>query len=267
MIREPAVAGSFYSAAPQALHKMLDSFLSASSARVEAKGIVCPHAGYMYSGAVAGSVYGAVRLPKRVVILGPNHTGRGVPFSVYPEGEWRTPLGLVPIDADLNSRLLAACPLLREDRAAHLGEHSIEVQIPFLQVQVRDLSITAICVGSHDLKSLLVLGQALALAVQESPDGVLLVASSDMTHFEPAEEAARKDHMAIQKVLEVDPEGLHRVVLGEDISMCGFAPTVAVLAACREMGATAGTLMHYANSGDVSRDYREVVGYAGMVIA
>ena len=266
MIREPAVAGMFYSANPQALRRDLAELLVESPQRLTAKAVVSPHAGYVYSGGVAGSVFSAVRLPQRYIILGPNHTGRGVPFSLYPTGAWRTPLGEVALDAELNRQLLEETEVLREDRSAHMCEHSIEVQIPFLQMQVEGLRFSAICVGSHDLKSLTALGRALARVIQASPEPVLLVASSDMTHYEPADTASRKDHLAIERVLKVDPEGLYRVVIDQDISMCGFSPTVAVLTACRELGATEGRLIRYANSGDASGDYERVVGYAGMAV-
>jgi len=266
MIREPAVAGMFYEAGPKALRETLQAFFPQVRERLEAKGIIGPHAGYMYSGAVAGSVYGSVRLPRRFIILGPNHTGRGVAFSLYPPGEWRTPLGLVPIDRELNARLLEECPLLREDTAAHAREHSIEVHVPFLQFQVSEPSFSAICVGSHDLRSLLELGHAMARVVRSSAEPVMLIASSDMTHYEPAEEAAKKDNLAIERILKLDPEGLYRVVIDEDISMCGFSPAVALLTACRDLGAREGRLIRYANSGDVSGDYDRVVGYAGMAV-
>jgi AmmeMemoRadiSam system protein B len=161
---------------------------------------------------------------------------------------------------------MGECSLLREDMAAHTREHSIEVQIPFLQAQVKDFTFSAICVASHDLSSLVTLGHALARAVKSSPEPILLVASSDMTHYESAEVASRKDHLAIDQVLKLSPEGLYHVVIDEDISMCGFSPAVAVLTACRDLGATAGKLIRYANSGDVSGDYDRVVGYAGMAI-
>jgi AmmeMemoRadiSam system protein B len=266
MIREPAVAGTFYAASASALHKTVGSLLEGPADRMKALAVIAPHAGYMYSGAVAGSVFSAVQLPRRFILLGPNHTGRGVPFSLHPPGEWRTPLGLALVDRPLNEQLLQECSLLREDRAAHVNEHAIEVQLPFLQAQVEGMSFSAICVGSHDLGSLLALGRAMGRVVQASGEPLLMVASSDMTHYESAEVATRKDRLAIDRVLSVDPEGLYRTVLEEDISMCGFSPAVAVLVACRDLGATAGKLIRYANSGDVSGDYEHVVGYAGMAV-
>ena len=183
MIREPAVAGTFYPSDPKTLERAIHSYLAKADRQIEAKAVVSPHAGYMYSGAVAGAVYGAVRVTGRCIILGPNHTGRGVPMALHPAGQWRTPLGLARIDEEMNARLLEECALLREDHTAHQREHSLEVQVPFLQVLAGDLRFAAICVGTVDLASLEKLGHALARAIQSSKEPVLIVASSDMNHF------------------------------------------------------------------------------------
>jgi len=267
MIREPAVAGQFYFANPEQLRENIRSFLNPVDPLLEAKGIVTPHAGYVYSGSIAGAVYSAVRLPKRFIVLGPNHTGRGNPLSLYPEGQWRTPLGLASIDEELSRCLLQECSLLSADTTAHAREHSIEVQIPFLQMIEDRPSFAAICVGTSEYDSLEALGHALARVIASAQDPVLLIASSDMTHYESAESAARKDLCAIEKMEKVDPHGLYRTVFEKDISMCGFAPAVAMLTACRDLGATGGRLIRYATSGDVSGDFDRVVGYAGLVIA
>jgi len=266
VIREPAVAGLFYSSDPRALRKTIAACLEAREPRLSAKAIIGPHAGYTYSGAVAGSVYSRVHLPQRYIILGPNHTGRGAPMSLHPAGGWRTPLGVVPVDPDLNESLIRRCPLVRQDRAAHLNEHSIEVHLPFLQALLDEFSFAAVCVGTSELAALESLGHALAAVVQAAPEPVLLIASSDMTHFEPAEAAADKDRKAIERIIAVDPAGLHQTVHDHDISMCGYAPAVSVLTACRDLGASEGRLISYANSGDVSGDYSRVVGYAGFAI-
>jgi hypothetical protein len=266
MIREPAVAGQFYPANPASLRRILDSYLQKREGSLEAKAVVSPHAGYVYSGAVAGAVYGAVKLPRRLIVLGPNHTGRGVPLSLHPAGSWRTPLGLVAIDAEMNRRLLEECPGLREDRVAHLREHSLEVQIPFLQVLLPEFTISALCVGTGDYALLDSLGHAMARVVESLGESVLTVASSDMTHYEPAEVARERDRLAIEQVIAVDPRGLYRTVVENDISMCGYAPAVAALTACRDLGANAGHLIRYSNSGEVSGDFQSVVGYAGMAV-
>jgi AmmeMemoRadiSam system protein B len=266
MIREPVVSGRFYPSDPEVLRRDLAAMLDSRETGVEAKAILVPHAGYMYSGAVAGAVYGAIRIPKRIIVLGPNHTGRGASLSLFPPGEWRTPLGNVRIDPDMTAHLLQECPDLQEDRAAHMSEHSLEVQIPFLQAREPKFSIAAICVGTAQYPILESLGHALARTIQWVQEPVLLIASSDMTHYEPADVAASKDQLAIDQVIALDPKGLHRTVLEKDISMCGFAPAIAVLTACLDLKASGGRLVRYANSGEVSGDYDSVVGYAGILI-
>ncbi len=266
MIREPVVAGQFYSANPASLRQALELFLEKHENLLEAKAVVAPHAGYVYSGAVAGAVYSSVKLPGRMIMLGPNHTGAGVPLSLYPAGQWRTPLGIVAIDLEMNRLLLNECPDLREDSVAHRHEHSLEVQIPFLQALVPEFKLSAICVATTEYKALESLGRGLARVIRSLGGSILIVSSSDMTHYEPAELAREKDQLAIDRVIAVDPGGLHRTVLEKDITMCGFAPTVAALAACRDLGASSGHLIRYSNSGEVSGDYERVVGYAGMAI-
>jgi MEMO1 family protein len=267
MLREPVVAGQFYPSNPKRLRDDLDSYCRFSGTLTEAKAIVAPHAGYMYSGPVAGAVYGAIQIPTRAILLGPNHTGRGTPLSLYPAGEWRTPLGLVQIDDEINRRLMQECTELSEDQTAHLREHSLEVQVPFLQLRVPDIRISAVCIGTGAFATLETLGHALARTILSIKDPVLIVSSSDMTHYAPADVAASQDRFAINKMLAVDPKGLYREVKDKGISMCGFAPTVAALTACRDLGATSGRLMRYATSGDVSGDFASVVGYAALLIA
>ncbi len=266
MIREPAVAGQFYPADPESLRRKVRSFLVAREPLLDAKGIIAPHAGYVYSGSVAGAVYGAVRIPSRFIVLGPNHTGRGVSLSLHPAAQWRTPLGLADIDEELNRSLVRETSLVVLDAAAHVSEHSIEVQIPFLQSLTQGPKFAAICVGTADYASLEGLGHALARVIKSTPEPVLLIASSDMSHYESAEAASRKDRFAIDRVIAVDPQGLYRTIFEKDVSMCGFAPSVALLTACRDLGVSGGQLIRYANSGEVSGEYNRVVGYAGMAV-
>jgi hypothetical protein len=266
MIREPVVAGQFYPADTGALLQAVDAYLKPSPEQVEAQAVVSPHAGYIYSGPVAGAVFSAARLPRCFVLLGPNHTGRGAPLGLSPAGTWRTPLGLANIDPSLNQVLLKEIPGLKEDRASHAWEHSLEVQLPFLQARVPDLRFAAICIGTGKYDLLESLGHGLARVLSSWSEPVLIVSSSDMTHYESAEIASRKDQLAIERVLAVDPHGLYLVVHEKDISMCGFAPTVAALTACRDLGATTGRLIRYSNSGAASGDYDRVVGYAGMAV-
>ena len=263
--RMPAVAGRFYPGSKQALLAELGRYVSAESEPRRAFGLMAPHAGYMYSGPVAGAVYAAAEIPGRLVILCPNHTGHGRGLAMMGEGAWHTPLGDVPIDAPLAAELSARLPELEADEFAHRFEHSLEVQLPFLQYRRESFEFVPICIGTSRLETLLRLGDALAGAVEAAGEPVLLVASSDMTHYEPARQASRKDHLAIRCLEALDPEGLARTVREEEISMCGWAPAVAVARACRKLGATRGELVRYASSGDVTGDMGSVVGYAGML--
>ncbi len=267
MDREAVVAGQFYTDDPGELRKVVRSFAHESEPLMDAKAVLVPHAGYMYSGAVAGQVFSAVRLPRRIIILGPNHTGRGAPLALSPAGAWHLPLGAARIDAEINRKLLEELPQLQEDAAAHRNEHSLEVQLPFLQVLQPDFQFSAICIRSIDYPALEALGHAMARVIRSLKEPALLVASSDMTHYEPAEEAEKQDRFAIDRILAIDPAGLYQTVLEKDITMCGFAPATAVLVACRDLGATAGRLIRYTNSGETSGDRSRVVAYAGIAIA
>ncbi len=265
--REAAVAGQFYSNNPGELRRTVESFVRKPESMMEAKAVVVPHAGYVYSGSVAGEVFSAVRIPHRVILLGPNHSGRGSSLALSPAGEWHMPLGAVKIDADMNRRLMEECPGMKEDSSAHHSEHSLEVQLPFLQVLQPDFSISAICVRTIDYAMLEELGHAMARTINSLQESVLLVASSDMSHYESAEDASRQDQFAIDQILALDPAGLYRVVVEKNISMCGFAPAAAVLIACRDLGASSGRLIRYTNSGVASGDYGHVVAYAGIAVA
>jgi AmmeMemoRadiSam system protein B len=266
MMREPVVAGRFYPADPAALLDEIETYLVPTETPLKAKAIIVPHAGYIYSGAIAGYAYGAVQLPSLFIILGPNHTGRGAPLSLYPGGEWQTPLGRAGIDDALNEKLLQECPGLKSDRLAHQQEHSLEVQIPFLQALVPAMRFSAICVGTSDYAELEALGLAMARVVCSCPEPVMIICSSDMNHFESAKTAETKDRSAIAMMEQLDGKGLYRVVIEKQISMCGCAPAVATLKACVELGAQQGHLLKYANSGDVNGDYGSVVGYAALAI-
>ncbi len=265
MDREPAVAGRFYADEPRALARELDGFLAAPAERVAAKGVVAPHAGYVYSGAIAGAVYARVTLPPHVIVLGPNHTGLGRPAALWPPGgAWQTPLGPVPVAAALTDAL-AGGPGIELDHAAHLREHSLEVQLPFLRRIRPDVEIAALCLGPLDVEQCEQVGRTVAAAARAT--GALVVASSDMSHYIPAEQARERDHVAIERILALDPEGLHRTVRRERISMCGVIPATVMLFAARELGATRAELIRYGNSGEVNGDTRHVVGYAGLIVS
>jgi len=283
MQRQPAVAGYFYQGTAESLRRQVEGFIVPDLDRVGALGILSPHAGLIYSGAVAGAVYSRVKLPDTFVLIGPNHTGLGAQVSLMPKGRWKTPLGEVDIDTSLASAIMAKSARIREDTLAHLREHSLEVQLPFIQYFKESFKIVPIQMLDTRLETCIDLGRAIAGAIEDrgkknaelkaetgSPKSemseVLIVASSDMTHYEPAQAAKEKDHKAIQQILNLDPEGLYRAVRDFDISMCGFGPAVAMLVACKALGASRAELVKYANSGDVSGDYDRVVGYAGIVV-
>ncbi|HET7826747.1 MAG TPA: AmmeMemoRadiSam system protein B [Anaeromyxobacter sp.] len=265
MDRDPAVAGRFYAGEAGALLRDVDRFLAPVGEKLAAKGVVVPHAGYVYSGAIAGAVYARVDVPGRVVVLGPNHTGLGRPAALWPPGgAWRLPTGDVPVDAPL-TEALAAAPLVERDRGAHLREHALEVQVPFLSRARPGVSIAALCLAHLRFADCEAIGHAVARAAGDA--GALVVASSDMSHYVSAAAAREKDHLAIERILALDPKGLYDVVHRESISMCGIIPATVMLVAARDLGATRAELVRYGNSGEVNGDTRQVVGYAGIIVA
>jgi MEMO1 family protein len=266
IVRHPAVAGRFYPRKPEDLRAEVGSYTQTDSKPIAAIGCVAPHAGYMYSGHVAGAVYARLLVPERCIVLCPNHTGHGRPLAVMSEGSWETPLGTVPLDHELATALQRHCSWLQEDADAHRAEHAVEVQLPFLQLRQPSLHLVPIAVGTSRYEVLEGLGEALAAAVQSSTQPVLIVASSDMNHYEPDAPTRRKDALAIEKMLARDPLGLYEVVTQHDISMCGFGPAVAMLVAANRLGASKAELVKYATSGDISGDRDQVVGYAGVVV-
>ncbi|MGH9359279.1 MAG: AmmeMemoRadiSam system protein B, partial [Terriglobia bacterium] len=227
---------------------------------------LAPHAGYVYSGHVAGAVYRCLPQSNSIVILGPNHFGRGEPFAIATSGAWRTPLGDAPIDSELAEVIRRRCPFLAEDEAAHAGEHSLEVQIPFLQRKMNSFSFVPVALGSISYEKLVSFGAQLARALQEFYKPVFVVASSDMNHYEPDGVTRSKDQKAIDRILALDARGLYDVIFRERITMCGCGPAVATLAAMKNLGASRAKLLKYATSADAGGDCNSVVGYAGIVI-
>jgi len=267
MIRQPAVAGQFYTGDGRKLAEELESLIPVSSTRKKVTGIVAPHAGYIYSGAVAGSVYGRIEIPATVIILGPNHHGFGAGAALYPAGEWLTPLGTVPLNPRLAALVVKHSLIVEEDSTAHHYEHSLEVQVPFLQFVRPDVTIVPLCLGFNDYARCRSLGQGIAAAIREYGEETLIVASSDMTHYESAAAARAKDDLAIREILALNPEGLLNVCRAERITMCGVVPATVMLVAALELGATRAALVRYATSGDVTGDNRQVVGYAALTVA
>lgn len=267
MIRPPAVAGRFYPGDRRELSRQLEALLDVPGAvKSAAIGCMVPHAGYMYSGGIAGQVYARLALPQRMLLIGPRHYPRGAALAINSRGAWKTPLGNVTVDTELATQLCRACPDLREDDLAHRDEHALEVQLPFLQRLAGEFRFVPIALGPVPYPALEALGRAAAEVVRARNEPVLLVASSDMNHYEDERTTREKDRRALEPLLRLDPRGLYDAVRRENISMCGYGAAVAMLVAAKELGATRAELVGYATSGDVSGDRDAVVGYAGVIV-
>jgi AmmeMemoRadiSam system protein B len=266
-VRSPAVAGRFYPSDPGELEREIGACLAAGAGpKAPAVAVVVPHAGYVYSGAIAGATFSRVVPPDRAVVLGPNHTGRGAKRSLFPKGVWDLPGGGLRVDGDLAESLRIDASL-EPDTEAHRLEHSIEVELPFLRALRADMSFVPICLARLTLAECRDLGKNLARSVERSSERTLVVASTDMSHYLSADVARELDLRAIERVQNLDPEGLYRVVTDLDISMCGFVPTTVTLFAARALGVTRATLVRYGHSGERTFDHTRVVGYAGFVLS
>ena len=267
-VRHPAVAGRFYPRDAEILREAVDAYLSQTPGQrtVQALGCVVPHAGYVYSGHVTGAVFAGLLIPELCVVMCPNHTGRGHALSIMSEGTWETPLGNVPIDSDFAGALKRRCAILEEDSVAHQLEHAAEVELPFLQMLQRELRLVPIALGTGRFDVLEHLGVGLADVIAAQDRRVLMVASSDMNHYESDAITRVKDESAIDAILQLDAARLHEIVMQKQVSMCGFGPAIVMLTAAKKLGATRGELIKYATSGDISGDREAVVGYAGIVV-
>ncbi len=266
MIRNPVVAGQFYPGSATQLKEMIKGMVSENAPREDAIGLMMPHAGYIYSGPVAGATISRVDFKDTFIIMGPNHTGMGKPLSIMTEGSWRTPLGEVEIDSELARAVKENSRYLEEDTEAHLQEHSIEVQLPFLQYFKSDIKIVPIILAHAPGEVYKSIGRAIARAILDSNKNAVILASSDMTHYERQESAKKKDTEAINAILELDADKLLERVMELHITMCGYAPAVALITAAKELKAKSTELVRYQTSGDVIKDYSSVVGYAGILI-
>jgi AmmeMemoRadiSam system protein B len=264
--RKPAFAGRFYRENPSELNQELSKLVKSLSDIEKKKilGAICPHAAYMYSGHVAGELYSRINIPRRIIILSPNHTGYGERVSMFPDGYWETPIGKTKIDSELCSFIESKYKSVERDAEAHLFEHSLEVQLPFLQYLKSDFQIVPITLMPLAYRECENLGRAISDSIKELGEEVLTIASSDLNHYEDQKTTEKKDMMAIEKALLLDPKGLLDVTSKYNISMCGAVPTAAMLALCRELGACKAELLKHATSGDVSGDYDRVVGYAAV---
>ncbi|HTZ95029.1 MAG TPA: AmmeMemoRadiSam system protein B [Terriglobales bacterium] len=265
-VRQPAVAGRFYPGDRNALLEELSSYLSPTASPRPALGCIVPHAGYIYSGPVAGAVFADIEVPRHCLVLCPNHTGRGRPLAIVSSGAWNTPIGSVSIDSQLADSLKQQFPLLNEDNEAHRSEHAIEVELPFLQLRRSHFTFVPIALGTGQFEVLEKLGEAVANVLRAQSEPTLIIASSDMNHYQNDAITRIKDHKAIDRILALDPRGLFDVVTKDDVSMCGYGPATVMLTAAKKLGATSAELVKYATSGDVSGDREMVVGYAGVVV-
>ncbi len=266
MNRRAVVAGSFYPEEVEELDKMIRSYTPADIPRVKAKGVIAPHAGYIYSGRTAARVFASVEVPDTAIIMSPNHTGMGEAASLWPSGHWEIPGGSIPVNSELSELLLSSSRVLKEDYNAHLYEHAVEVELPFLYYHNKKISFVPIVLYPLPYEYCVDIGKAIAESIKNLGKDVLIVASSDMTHYETAESAREKDSLALERIMALDPEGLYNVIRKYEITMCGYIPATIMLIAAIEVGATKATLVDYTNSGEVTGDFSSVVAYAGVIV-
>ena len=269
MLRLPAVAGRFYPSDSAELTALIRKYTHTDPGqlRIAVRACLVPHAGYVYSGHVAGVVLGRIALPRKIIILGVRHYPRGEPAAILSSGAWRTPLGDARIDEALAEELKKACPLLREDSEAHSAEHSLEVQLPFLQALAPDFTFVPVALGTVRFESLVSVGETIGRVLESAKENVLLLATSDLNHYEDDATTRIKDGKAIEQLLALDPRGLYDACREEEISMCGLGPAVAMLTALNALRVKKSELVRYATSADVSGDRTAVVGYAGMIFS
>jgi AmmeMemoRadiSam system protein B len=269
VLRLPAVSGRFYPSNPAELTAVIRRCTETESnlQKVVVKACLLPHAGYVYSGGVTGAVLSRILLPPKILILGVRHFPRGQSMAIVSSGAWWTPLGEAAIDEPLAQALRAACPLLCEDDVAHSGEHSLEVQVPFLQVLAPGFTFVPVALGTGRFEDLVRVGEAIAQVLTVSREEILLLTTSDLNHYEDDAVTRVKDRKAIEQLLALDARGLYDTCRKEKISMCGLGPAVAMIAALRVLGAQHAELLRYATSADVSGDIHAAVGYAGMIFS
>jgi len=269
MLRLPAVSGRFYPSDPTELTALIREYIKADKTvmPVRAKACLVPHAGYVYSGHVAGAVYSRIAIPKKILVLGVRHYPRGENAAILSSGAWRTPLGDAVIDEALAEALRSACPLLREDSVAHSFEHSLEVQIPFLQVLQPEFTFVPVALGAVRFEDLVSVGEAIGRVLATSVEQILLLTTSDLNHYENDAVTRVKDRKAMDRILALDARSLYDTCRNEAISMCGLGPTVVMLTALQSLASTHAELVRYATSGEVSGDFGGVVGYSGMIFS
>ena len=266
MRRPPAVAGQFYYNSVSKLTNQVEQYIDRNAKKERVTGVVSPHAGLIYSGPVAGAVYSSIDFPETFILIGPNHTGLGSKISLMVSGEWEIPNRIFHIDENISYKIAMNIPLVSKDTQAHMFEHSIEVQLPFISYFSKNVKIVPIIILSASLEECKILGEGIANAIKSVKYPVVIVASSDMSHYVTDGVARQKDGKAIDMILSRNPEGLYEIVMTERISMCGYLPVVTMIFAAKALGANSARLVKYATSAEVSGDYEHVVGYAGIVL-
>lgn len=264
-LRKPYVAGTFYPRDPEEIRRFAKTYLNPGASCLEARAVILPHAGYMFSGKTACRVLSQIRIPETAFLIGPNHSGFGAEFALMAEGAWQTPLGNVPIDSHLASAFLKASPHLVNDEIAHEGEHSLEVEVPLLQILRPTIKIVPLIVGTLDLGSAREVALQCASVIAERTD-VLLIISTDMSHYESDEATRQKDRHALNAIAALDPDCLVHSVTKYRITMCGFVPVYMLLVMKERLRLHQATLVEYTTSAEASGDYKRVVGYAGFIL-
>jgi len=269
MIRKPVVAGQFYPGRSNELLTTIDSLLIEVDSKFKKQTILAmlPHAGYIYSGKTCGRTLSYASLRENVILLGPNHTGLGKMFAVWDKGRWEFPGGFLEVNEELSTKLIEHVDYLILDTDAHLREHSLEVIIPFLWRLNPKMKIVPICIKEPNLENLLKVGTEIAEVIKPISNDISIIVSSDMSHFISHNQALKQDRLAIDAILDLDPEKLYRVVRQNNITMCGVFPMTVGLKIAKDLGAREAELIEYTTSGEVSGDMSYVVGYAGILIS
>jgi hypothetical protein len=266
MVRRAIVAGQFYPEDVERLNRMIEKFSPKATSKINAKAIILPHAGYIYSGKVAAVTVSKISPKKRLIILGPNHTGLGEDFALWTKGEWCIPSGKIPIDENLAESILKKGNYIKEDYFAHQNEHSIEVELPILNYFFGEFKFVPICCQISNIEEYKMVASQIIEGIKQIKEEILLVASTDMSHYEPDSTARKKDRLALEAITNLDAEALVRVTERERVSMCGVSPVAILLFCVKGLRAKKAHVELYQTSGDVSGDYSSVVGYAGVVI-
>jgi len=265
-IRNAVVAGSFYSSNAEELEKDLSKKIVDNVNKIKVKVLISPHAGYFYSGNCAGSGFGSVVIPDSVIILGLDHSGSGYSYSIDSHSKWQTPIGEVTVDKKMQEKLNDESDIFKIDEFTGMKEHSIEVQVPFIRYINPNAKILPIYISGYDFKELEIAGRDLASIIDKAEGDVLIVASTDMSHYVSADFAKEKDSLVIEQIEKLEPLGLMNTVIKEKVSMCGVSPVVVSLITAKILGASKTKIIKYTNSGEASGDFEQVVAYLSMVI-